>query len=461
MTSANRIRMFLAFVGCWLSAMPTCAISQSVLAQEPARPTVVAMYARSAGPNTAKLAAAFGQTKADADGGSLPLGPDAQACVTNFAAPDAKFDAVVVQQWPEASAGNAVAQLLQQKPGGGIYLIGERRLAVIVNTRNDVKSIRMTSLHRILAASSDDPFYALDKTRNPAKEWPLLGSSPALWNEFGWTTSQPVHVYAEGASSWSRETLTWRCLKRIEWSLGYYRWGCRPFRKDITECMDGEDIIARVRRDPLGIGFVQITGQKPFKGVKVLAIEDDFPQGWPGDYDVSGPILPLNRDGTLNTKDEVRRMKDETGKKQSDSSFRLHPSSLSSSSIYPKLSPEFQPEYPLSEPLLLFVHPKAPENVKAFARFCVSEQGSAVAESLGFITPRQHFALLQQRRLLAVRKGKCPTLQVCADSRGRRMLKDLALAYIPKRSLRCASNAKWKIQNTSTNSSPIPRSALR
>ena len=399
------------FLGSLLICIAT--IAYSALAAQPTRPAVTAAYSRSAGPMAVKMAAAFGQTKSDSESASVPLGPDAQACVMNFAAPDAKFDAVVVQQWPVASADDAVAQLFQQKPGGGVYLIGERRLAVIVNSRNDIKSIRMTSLHRILAAVEGDKFYALDKTRDLGKEWPLLGSSPAVWNEFGWSTAMPVHVYAEGASSWSRETLTWRCMKRIEWSLGYYRWGCRPFRKDISECMDGEDVIVRVRHDPLGIGFVQYTGQKSLKGVKVLAVEDDFPQGWPGDYDVHGTILPLCKDGTV----------DVFAWEQAAKAGRPN------GPIAMKLSPELQPEYPLSEPLLLYVHPKAPENVKAFARFCVSEQGAAVAESLSFITPRQHFALLQQRRLLAVRKGKCPTLQVCADSRGRRMLKDLALAY--------------------------------
>jgi hypothetical protein len=78
---------------------------------------------------------------------------------------------------------------------------------------------------------------------------------------------------------------------------------------------------------------------------------------------------------------------------------------------------------------LLYVHPKAPQKVKDFARYCLSEQGANVAEGLGFITPREHFAFQAQKRLAELRRETCPRITACADGRGRKLLRDLALAY--------------------------------
>ena len=381
------------------------AIVAPVVRAEDRPPLAVAIYDRSAGPTAQKFVTASGADK------GVSLGPDAQACISNFVSYTAPFNALVAQQWPTMPVAGELAQLYREKSTGGVFALGERRLAVVVNAGNSINTIRITSLHQILAALDGDSFYQDDKTRLREKEWPLLYGTPATWSEFGSDSATPVRVYSEGRSSWTAETLGVRCLKRVEWSLGSYRWGQRPLRKDIVECIDADDVVKRVRRDPAGIGFVQYTGQR-LKGVKLLAVEDDFPDGWPGDFANPGPLLPIHPDGTV----DVFAWNSPEAKRPTGP-------------IAMKLGRVLQPEYPLSEPLLLFVHPKAPQNVKDFAAWCVSEPGAAIAETLGLITPFADAQTKAQQRLADLRAGKGEILTVCGQGALYYLARDLTLAF--------------------------------
>ena len=403
----NRARLRICLLGGFCATL----LVASPIDAEAASGTVVGLVNRSAGPATVKLASAFGQSRAEQDTEGIVVRPDHEALPSYVGSASASFDAVVSQQW---ASENACSTLANRFPASNheAYLIGERRLAVVVHPSNGLKVIRLTALHRILAALEGDKAYEPDPTRHPDREWPLVSKTPALWNECGGETGMPVRVYAEGESSWTREELRFHYLKWLEHLQGCDSRGGRPFRRDITVCVEADDVVNRVRRDVAGIGLVQYTGQK-LVGVKVLAVEDDFPKDWSGDFDVPGPILPVKSDGTVN----VLAWEEAAKRPRTRGPVEL------------KQSAEVQPEYPLSEPLLLYVHPKAPQNVKDFAKFCVSERGADVAEGLGFITPRQHFLLQAQRRLAQARRGDCPTITICTDTKGRRLTRELALAY--------------------------------
>ncbi len=94
-----------------------------------------------------------------------------------------------------------------------------------------------------------------------------------------------------------------------------------------------------------------------------------------------------------------------------------------------KLGKVLQPEYPLSEPLLLFVHPKAPQNVKDFAAWCVSEPGATVAETIGLITPFADAQTKAQQRLTDLRAGKGEPLAVCGQGSLYYLARDLTLSF--------------------------------
>ena len=400
--------------GKWIlvSSLLTGAVVSSLFGENSSTSSVVATYGRSAGPTAAKLAMAFGQSKKDEEGtGGGLVGPDAQACINNFVSYTAPFNALVAQQWPTTPVAGELAQLYREKSTGRVFVLGERRLAIVVNAGNSINTIRITSLHQILAALEGAPLYLDDKTRLREKEWPLLYRTPAVWSEFGGDSAAPVRVYSECRSSWTAETLGVRCLKRIEWSMGSYRWGQRPLRKDMVECIDADDVVKRVRRDPAGIGLVQYTGQR-LKGVKLLAVQDDFPEGWPADFANPGPLLPIRPDGTVDV-----------------FAWNTPAAKRPTGPIAMKLGKLLQPEYPLSEPLLLFVHPKASKNVKDFAAWCVSEPGAAIAETLGLITPFADAQTKAQQRLADLRAGKGEILTACGQGALYYLARDLTLAF--------------------------------
>ena len=373
---------------------------------------IAAQYDRSAGPMTAQLDSAFAQGANSRGMHGVIVAPSSQALPYYLGGSSATFDAVLAQQWASVNACRTLTSRFPATADSQVYLIGERRLALIVHPTNDLKAIRLTALHRILAALGDDPQYQLDITKHPGKEWPARQSTPAQWNDVGGKTAVPVCVYAEGASSWTREELSQHYLKCQEMMQGCKSITGRPYRRDIVECIDPDDVINHVSRDPAGIGLVQYTGQK-LRGVKVLAIEDDFPEDWSGDFDVPGPILPVRSDGTvdLSAWEAAVKAKRPTGP------------------IAMKLGRVLQPEYPLSEPLLLFVHPKAPQNVKDFAAWCVSEPGANIAETLGLITPFADAQTKAQQRLADLRAGKGEILTACGQGSLYYLARDLTLAF--------------------------------
>jgi ABC-type phosphate transport system substrate-binding protein len=402
-TSWNYIQLWL------LTALVGLTHSVRALGAETEGAAFVAPYNRSAGPTALKLDVAFSQSRPK-PAEVIPIMPDSNAHIGAFATGSAPFTGLVANQWPEASYCNNLVWNL--RPAADTLLVGERRLAVIVHSTNNIGTIRLSELHRVLAAPEGDPAYA-GRKRWPSAEWPRLSFAPTTWLDVGGRSYGAIRVYIEGRSSWAREALGVRCMKHSEPSSDGIakQFRSRPFRSDVAECIDADDIVKRVRRDPAGIGFVNYTGQ-PLKGVRVLAVEDDFPPDWPFAFGLPGPVLPVSREGVV----EVAAWSRPEAKRPTG------PIAL-------KLGKFLQPEYPLSEPLLLFVHPKAPQNVKDFAAFCVSEEGSRVAETLGLITPRMDAESKAQERLAALRNGEGTPIGIVGDGALRKLMRQVGLAY--------------------------------
>ena len=103
---------------------------------------VVALYNRSAGPMTMKIASAFAEIKKQGGTAGVLLRPDTDANASSFVALNTPFDGFLAQHWPPLEFYWELAQRFPPARPCTAYLLGERRLAVIVNTHNDLNAIR-------------------------------------------------------------------------------------------------------------------------------------------------------------------------------------------------------------------------------------------------------------------------------------------------------------------------------
>ena len=179
------------------------------------------------------------------------------------------------------------------------------------------------------------------------------------WNALG-GSDKPVRCYGEDGFSWAMQFLRQQGMGKEEQMAGYVRRGWRQFRRDFGFLSNGAAVVDKVRRDVNGIGFLQYNGQS-LEGVRVLAIS----------------------------------------------------ATEGSAAVTPKLEPMMQVDYPLSEPLVLYLHPKAPPVAKQFCDFAISHEGSAVLEKLGFVTPTTEFRHLAGLRLSEMKSGKGDKLAAC------------------------------------------------
>ncbi len=185
------------------------------------------------------------------------------------------------------------------------------------------------------------------------------------------------HCYSEKNGSWSCDLVRRRCMAFTEQRAGYLLSGWREFRDDMQKCADAEEVIKKVKADGGGIGFFQYTSQ-PLLGVKVLAIAS------------------------------------ETG----------------STFVAPKLDSVIQEDYPLAEPLVFYLHPKAPPLASEFCEFAVGPEGSAVAEKLGFVTPCMQKQAEGKARLAEMKSGKGERIGSVGVLGGQKVAGALATEYV-------------------------------
>jgi ABC-type phosphate transport system substrate-binding protein len=199
------------------------------------------------------------------------------------------------------------------------------------------------------------------------------------WKTLGGNDSV-VKCYGEDKKSWSRDVIHRKCLAFTE----NFDWGSHNgwylFREDFEERAGADEIIKKVKANPKGIGFFQCRGQpiKGLKDVKVLAI---------GKTD-KGPF------------------------------------------VKPKLEPVIQEDYPLAEPLILYLHPKAPPLAKKFCEFCVSEEGAKIAAKHGLITPWAEKWEVGKKRLRQMKAGKGPKVKAVGARDCRKLMDSLAVEYV-------------------------------
>jgi len=151
-----------------------------------------------------------------------------------------------------------------------------------------------------------------------------------------------------------------------DYPTGYYM-----YREDFAECEDAAEVIQKVKQDANAIGFILYQGQ-PIPGVKFLAISAT---------DETAPIILTQ-------------------------------------------GPTLQPDYPLSEPMVLYLHPDAPRMAKELCEFAMGPEGSAIAEKFGLVTAWQEQQYSGEQRLVDFKAGKGPKVVVSGMAGGRAVFQD-------------------------------------
>jgi ABC-type phosphate transport system substrate-binding protein len=221
----------------------------------------------------------------------------------------------------------------------------------------------------------DNPVKTLDVSQ--IQEILKKGGSASTWNKVGGGSARPISVYDQGPKSWSRHMLKMRCMSFEKPMGGGIMKGWYDFREDIKQVLDLETAVAQVKREPAAICFVEYQGQ-PLKGVSLISIK----------------------------------------------------AAADSTAVSPELKPTIQEDFPLAEPLFLWVHPKASDTTRSFAEFASSENAAKILERHGFVTPWMQAKYEAELRLADAKAGRGIRLSAIGCEQMRSAMPDLAAEYV-------------------------------
>lgn len=209
----------------------------------------------------------------------------------------------------------------------------------------------------------------LSQIRNLLRSW----KPTTQWSDLSGDMTA-IKIYAQWPDDPSQIAIRHVCMAVAESiSPRYY-----TYREDIQSCRGAGDVIQKVQKDQNAVGFILYHGQKVPSGVKLLAI---------GEND-QGPF------------------------------------------VVPAQGPLIQKDYPLSEPLVLYLHPKAPRLAKEFCEFAASKDGAEIIGKEGFITPYADTQARAEERLALVKSGKGPRLSAIGIGSGGKAIAESAVEYV-------------------------------
>ena len=226
---------------------------------------------------------------------------------------------------------------------------------------------------------------------NPVEAMTLAGLRKALsepckslsWSQIDGAGTHKIEVFGPPENSWARKLVRDKCLSR--WhdaeQPGVREFQRLGFRDDMTACEDAREVLAKVRAHRYALGWFACTAPldpQVLHGVKPLRIAAD----------------------------------------------RLD------AAVSPPLADSGDPAYPLAEPLVLYVHPKAPPKAWEFARFAQSEEAAKIAQRHGIWPDWLHRDAQRQERLALVKAGKGTPITVYSLMGRKAMLQDLATKFV-------------------------------
>jgi ABC-type phosphate transport system substrate-binding protein len=89
-----------------------------------------------------------------------------------------------------------------------------------------------------------------------------------------------------------------------------------------------------------------------------------------------------------------------------------------------------QEGYPLSEKLVLYIHPTKPVAAMRFAEFAIGPEGSKIAEKFGLVTPFMQKQAESGARLAQMKSGKGIRISAIGPIGGGKAVPDLAIEYV-------------------------------
>ena len=188
-----------------------------------------------------------------------------------------------------------------------------------------------------------------------------------------------VCVYSESKQSMTMSIVQATAMRKI---IDSEECSFFPFGNYLQQCADGKDVIEKVMTDPSGIGFILFRDRLP-TNVKVIAVNK---------RPVDAPVEPSD-------------------------------------------SPCIQIDYPLAQPLVLYLHPNQPAAAKHFCEFATDAEGASVAEKSGLITPWREAKYRGEKRLADMNTGKGTRIVTAGPTDFNALFSDMACGFVRAKTL--------------------------
>lgn len=222
---------------------------------------------------------------------------------------------------------------------------------------------------------------AIVNAENPLRELTVEQVTKALsqegealqWKVLG-GSGGVVKCYVQRRDSWAYRIVREACLAVRENKFGEVS-SYRRVRADVCECDHSDEVLQKVRQDVFGLGFVQANVSIP-QGVRIVEVKANSVKA------------------SAYVDDRIR-----------------------------------QDGNPLSEYVILYVHPEAPPAAKVFANYSIGEHGSAIAQKYGLVTPHMLKEAEGISRMAEAKAGKGPKLAVVGVEAGN-VVSDIVAQYV-------------------------------
>ncbi len=182
-----------------------------------------------------------------------------------------------------------------------------------------------------------------------------------------------VHIYAESKQSMTMSIVRATAMRK---TIDSDEWNFYPFGATWQQCADGEEVLQKVKSDGHGIGFILFKDRLP-ADVKVVAVSK----------------RPTDKE------------------------------------VQPTEGPCIQIDYPLAQPLVLYLHPTQPPEAKRFCEFAVGPEGAAIAEKCGLVTPWREAQYRSEKRLAEMKLGKGTRLTAAGSAESAGVFSNLVAEF--------------------------------
>lgn len=252
-------------------------------------------------------------------------------------------------------------------PQPEVFVVGRIRVVFVVHRHNHVQTLTCMNLgHALCENGKNYTWNTLDQVGGTSK----------------------IQVFGVLGNKWVRKLIEKHCMLRCRntENPGVKQTILLPFRDDIVDCLDAAEVIDKVRDHRHAIGFFVTTEpltKRDLYGVRVVAVTDN---------ENMAPVTP-NVDSTWDPNDSNNT-------------------------------------YPLSAPLTLYLHPKAPPAAREFCKFAAGAEGPKILKKFDIWPEYELKQKRGEKRLIKAKVDRGKKITVCDLTNHNDLLKDLATEFI-------------------------------